>query len=166
MKRIAFTAAATIAAFAAAPAMAQDAGVTVMGNDDAAIGTVLSNDGTTVVLDTGTHEVSLGTEAFGENTGVWSLNMTKAQLDAAWANMLAQQQAALETAMVAGAEVFTADEMLLGAIEEVDETNVTLTHADEPLALPKDNFALNAEGKLVFLATMADVMAALEAQGG
>ena len=166
MKRIAFTAAATIAAFAAAPAMAQDAGVTVMGNDDAAIGTVLSNDGTTVILDTGTHEVSLGTEAFAQTDGVWSMNMTKGQLDAAWGDMLAQREAALDAALIAGAEVYTADEMLLGAIDEVDGNMVILTHADSPMMLPKSEFSLDAEGKLVFLATMADVMAVLQSNGG
>lgn len=84
MNRFALTAAAAMATAFAAPAMAQDAGVTIVGNDDIEIGTVASNDGSTVVVDTGTHQIPLGTDAFAEREGVWTLNTTKVELDTAW----------------------------------------------------------------------------------
>ena len=161
MKRFAITTAAL--ALFAAPAAAQDAGVTVMGNDDAAIGTVLSNDGTTVVVDTGTHQVPLGTDAFAEREGAWTLNTTKTELDTAFGAMVAEQEAALEAALVVGAEVKTADAQVLGTIEEITDEAVLLTHAGQPLGLPHDIFGVDAEGNLMILADMAAIMEAMSA---
>ena len=161
MKRFALTAAILASATFAAPAMAQDVGASIMGNDDAEIGTVASNDGTTVVVDTGTHQVPLGTEAFAQADGVWTMNTTKAELDTAFANLVAQQQAALDAALVVGAEVATADQQPLGPVTEILDDGVIVTHMDQAVTLPRDLFALDAEGTLIVLANMADVMAAL-----
>ncbi|WP_133303917.1 hypothetical protein [Aurantiacibacter aquimixticola] len=165
MKRFALTAA-TIAAFAAAPAAAQDAGVAIVGNDDAEIGTVLSNDGTTVVVDTGTHQVPLGTEAFAEREGVWTLNTTKTELDAAFGQLVAEQQVALEAALVVGAEVKTADAQALGTIDEINDNGIVVTHMDQPMNLQRDMFALDQDGALIVLAEMAAIMEALAATAG
>ncbi|WP_340586714.1 hypothetical protein [Erythrobacter alti] len=163
MSRFVFAAVAAATTALAAPAMAQDAGVTIMGNDDAAVGTVLSNDGATVVVDTGTHQVPLGADAFAEREGAWTLNTTKVELDTAWAQVVAEQEAALAAALVVGAEVKTADAQTLGTIEEVNEEAILLTHAGQPMALPKNLFALDAEGTVIVLANMADIMAAMNA---
>ncbi|AKQ42448.1 hypothetical protein CP97_11025 [Aurantiacibacter atlanticus] len=161
MNRFALTAAAAMATAFAAPAMAQDAGVTIVGNDDIEIGTVASNDGSTVVVDTGTHQIPLGTDAFAEREGVWTLNTTKVELDTAWAQIVAEQEAALAAAIVVGADVITADAQALGTIETVNADDVVLTHADQPMTLPKNLLALDEEGKLMVLANMADIMAAV-----
>lgn len=163
MSRFVFTTVAAATTVFAAPAMAQDAGATIMGNDDAAIGTVLSNDGTTIVVDTGTHQVPLGAEAFAEREGVWTLNTTQADLDTAWAQVVADQEAALQAALVVGAPVVTADAQTLGTIEEITEEAIVLSHADQPLALPKNLFALDGNGMVMVLANMADIMAAMNA---
>lgn len=163
--RIAIAAAA--AAFAlTTPAMAQDVGVEVVGNDGVVIGTVAQNDGTNVLLDTGTYQVPLGAAAFAEREGAWTLNTTKTDLETAYGNMVAEAQAALEAAMVVGAEVATADAQSLGVIEEISEEAVLLADGEERIALPKNLFALDGEGSLVVLANHADIMAALEAQAG
>ena len=164
MKRFAITTAA-LAVLAAAPAAAQDAGATIMGNDDAAVGTVLSNDGTTVIVDTGTHQVPLGPEAFAEREGVWTLNTTKAELDTTFGEMMAQQQAALQAALVVGAEVVTADAQLVGPITEINEQAVVVEHGGQPVGLPHEMFALDAEGKLMILADMESLMQAMAAAG-
>ena len=167
---------------AATPAAAQDVGTTVMGNDNAPIGQVIANDGTTVTVDTGMHQVPLPTNAFAvADTGA-SLNITKAQLDEMMTAQLAQQQAAmaeaqaaaaaeaaakLEAAIVVGAPVITADAQSLGMIDELAGDNVIVISDEEQLVtLPRNLFALDGEGTLMALANHADIMAALEAVGG
>lgn len=165
MNRFALAAAALAGTAFAVPAVAQDVGATVMGNDDAAVGTVLSNDGITVVLDTGTHQVPLGPDAFAEREGAWTLNTTQAELDTAWAAIVAEQEAALAAALVVGAPVITADAQELGTVDEINEDAVVVTHADTPLALPRNLFSVDPEGKLMVLANMADIMAAMNGAG-
>ncbi|MBH5323053.1 hypothetical protein [Aurantiacibacter sediminis] len=163
--RIAFAAAAAAIAFST-PAMAQDVGTDIVGNDEAVIGTVEQNDGTTVVVNTGTYQVPLGTDAFAETDGVWTLNTTKAELETAYGAIMAEQEAALAAALVPGTAVATVDAQALGVIEEVGEDAVLLADGEERIALPLNLFALDAEGALIVLANHADIMAALEAQAG
>ncbi|MDE1466313.1 hypothetical protein [Aurantiacibacter sp. D1-12] len=163
--RIAFAAAAAAIAFST-PAMAQDAGVEIVGNDDVVIGTIDSNDGTNAVLNTGTYEIPLPVESFAEREGVWTMNMTKTDLEAAWANVLAQAEAeaavALAAAMVEGAEVTSADAMALGTVSSVNETHVVIaSEANALVTLPKTLFALDADGAVVVMANHADIMAAV-----
>jgi hypothetical protein len=148
-------------------ALAQDAGATIMGNDQAAVGTVVSNDGTNVVIDTGKHKVAVGTASFAENAGVWSVNITKTELDAQMDQAVAEAAAKLEAALVPGTAVVTADAKPLGAIDMIDGGNVVVKgENDFVVTLPKDMFAVNAEGALMALANHADILAALEAAGG
>ena len=68
-------------------AQAQDVGATVYGNDDAPIGTVTANDGTTVTVNTGKHAAPLPANLLAEREGKWTVNATKGQID----GMMAQQ---------------------------------------------------------------------------
>lgn len=148
-------------------ALAQDAGVTVMGNDEAAVGTVVSNDGSNVVIDTGKHQVPLAADSFVENEGVWSVNITKGELDAMMDQALAEAAAKRDAALVEGAQVVTADAQVLGAVDTIDGTNVVVKgDNDFVVTLPKDMFAVDANGALMARANHADIMAALEAAGG
>jgi len=148
-------------------ALAQDVGATIMGNDQAAVGAVVSNDGTTVVVDTGKHKVPLGTDSFAQNEGVWSLNITKGELDAMMDQAVAEAEAKLAAALVPGAQVVTADAQVLGAVDTIDGGNVVVKgENDFVVTLPKDMFAVNAEGALMARANHADIMAAIEAAGG
>ena len=166
MTRTNFTAAtaALALALAAGPALAQDVGATVTGNDGNPIGTVLSNDGTTVTIDTGTHQVPLGPESFAITDTGPTLNTTKAELDATFGTMMAEQQAALTAALVAGAPVVTADAQPLGTIDTVNADDVVIDKGGSPMALPKDLFALDANGAVMVLASLADIEAAVAAQ--
>ena len=161
---------AATAAIALAPlaAQAQDVGVTVMGNDEAAVGTVASNDGTTVVVDTGTYQVPLPANALAEREGAWTVNISKTQLEEMMAAQLAEQQAALEAALVVGAPVNTADAVSLGMIDKIEGANIIIKNEDGSLVtLPADMLALDADGTVMARANMADIEAALEAaQGG
>ena len=165
--RIALAAAAAAIAFST-PAMAQDVGTEIIGNDDAPVGTIDANDGANAVLNTGTYEIPLPLNSFAERDGVWTMNMTKADLEAAWANVLAEAEAeaeaALAEAMVEGATVASADAMPLGTVATVNEAEVVIaSETDAMITLPKDLFALDAEGTLVVMANHADIMAAINA---
>lgn len=166
------------AALAAAPAMVHaqgaaevelNAGATVMGNDDAPVGTIVSADANAVVVDTGTHQVPLPPSAFGQSETGPTVNITKAQLDEMYAQQLAEAEAALQAALVVGAPVITADNQSLGMVDEIVEAegNVIIKAEDEQLVtLPVDMLALDPNGSIMALANLADIQAALEAQAG
>ena len=148
-------------------ALAQDVGATILGNDQAAVGTVVSNDGTNVVVDTGKHKVPLGTESFAQNEGVWSVNITRGELDAMMDKAVAEAAAKLAAALVPGAQVVTADAQVLGAVDMIDGANVVVKGEDDFIVtLPKDMFAIDANGALMARANHADIVAAVEAAGG
>jgi hypothetical protein len=162
-----FAAGALSLACVSTAALAQDVGATIMGNDDTAVGTVVSNDGSNVVIDTGKHKVPLATNSFAENEGVWSVNITKGELDAMMDEAQAEAAAKLEAALVEGAQVVTADAQVLGAVDTIDGTNVVIKgENDFVVTLPKDMFAVDANGALMARANHADIIAALEAAGG
>ncbi|WP_298301982.1 hypothetical protein [uncultured Erythrobacter sp.] len=168
-------------AIAATPiaANAQDVGATVFGNDDAPVGTVESNDGTTVTIDTGKHKAPLPLNLLAEREGKWTINATQAQVNGLMDQQMAQAEAAAEAqaaaeaeaaaklnaALTVGSAVITADAMPLGTISELDAANVVVTNDDVGLVtLPRGFFALDAEDQLVARANLADIMAAV--QGG
>ena len=162
-----FTAGALSLASISTAALAQDVGATIMGNDQAAVGTVVSNDGTNVVIDTGKHKVPLATTSFAENEGVWSVNITKGELDVMMDEAQAEAAAKLQAALVEGAQVVTADAQVLGAIDMIDGSNIVIKGENDLLVtLPREMFAVDANGSLMALANLADIMAALEAVGG
>jgi len=168
-------------ALAATPiaASAQDVGATVYGNDDAPIGTVESNDGTNVIVDTGKHKAPLPANLLAEREIGWTVNATQAQINAMMDQQVAQAQAAadakaaaeaqaaakLDAAIAVGNPVITADAQPLGTISELDEANVVVSNDEVGLVtLPRGFFALDANDQLVARANLADIIAAV--QGG
>ena len=164
-------------------ANAQDAGATVFGNDDAPIGTVESNDGTTVTVNTGQHMAPLPANLLAEREGKWTVNATQAQINGMMDQQVAQQAAAaaeaqaaadaaaadaaakLEAALVVGAPVITNDAQSLGTVSELQAENVVVTNDTAGLiTLPRNFFAVDAEGQLMALASLEQIMAAV--QGG
>lgn len=167
MKRFALTAAVALAAFSATPALAQAAGDTVTGNDGVAIGTIESNDGTNFVLNIGEYQMALPSDLLGEGETGPTLNITRGQLIEMHEAALAEAAAALETALVEGAAVVTADPAPLGTVDTISGDNVVIAREDESLVtLPRAMFAVDPSGALVALITMADLEAALAAQAG
>lgn len=167
MKKIALTAAAAVAALAASPAMAQDVGDTVMGNDGNAIGTVAQTNEQAVLLSVDEYQIALPANLFGEGETGPTLNVTKAQLVQMHEQQLAEAEAALAAALVEGAAVVTADPQPLGTIDTIDEANVVIVREDESkVTLPKEMFAVDQNGALVARIMMADLEAALAAQAG
>ena len=161
-------------------AAAQDVGATVFGNDDAPVGTVESNDGTTVMVNTGKHVAPLPANLLAEREGKWTVNATQGQINGMMDQQVAQQQAAaaeaqaaaaaeaaakLEAALVVGAPVITNDAQSLGTVSELQAENVVVTNDTAGLiTLPRNFFAVDAEGQLMALASLEQIMAAV--QGG
>lgn len=167
MKKIALTAAAAVAALAANPALAQDVGDTVMGNDGNAIGTVAQTNEQAVLLSVDEYQIALPANLFGEGETGPTLNVTKAQLVQMHEQQLAEAEAALAAALVEGAAVVTADPQPLGTVDTIDEANVVIVREDESkVTLPKEMFAVDQNGALVARIMMADLEAALAAQAG
>lgn len=157
-------AAGAVAAMAvSAPAMAQDVGATIMDDKGGTVGTVVSTDGTTIVVDTGAHKVPLGADSIVESEGTFIIGATKAELDATMAAFAAEREAALAAALVEGAAVLTADAQPLGTVATVEEEAVVVTYEAAPLTLPKTLFVLDGEGALVVRANHAAIVAAIEA---
>lgn len=167
MKKIALTAAAAIAAFVANPALAQDVGATVTGNDGNAIGTVAQNDGQAVVLTVGEYQIALPAELFGTGEAGRTLNVTRDQLVQMHEAALTEAAAALDAALVEGAAVVTADPQPLGTVDTIDDANVVIVREDESkVTLPRELFAVDPNGALMARIMMADLEAALAAQAG
>ena len=105
------------AALALTPAVAtaQSAGTTIYGSDGQPIGTVESNDGSVVTVDTGTYKAPLPAGAFAELEIGWSINATQAQIN----GLMAQQEAAAnqrrDAALVVGAPVMRARNLRIDA---------------------------------------------------
>ena len=147
---------------AAAPyaAIAQDAGTTVYSQvDDSAGGTVESNDGTTVLVDTGSYKAPLPAAAVVEREGKWTVNATKAQIDGMMASAAAEAEKKLDAALVAGAAVMTADMQPAGVILAIDDSvdQIIVEREGGIVSLKREHFAVSAEGNLTALYTMEQI---------
>ncbi len=141
-------------------ASAQDAGTTVFGNDDAAIGTVESNDGTTVTVDTGAHKAPLPAAALAEREGKWTVNATKAQIDSMMQAQVDAANAKRDAALIEGAAVISADGQPAGVIYTVDDADTAIVKSDAGIVtLTRDVFAVDANGALMALYTAEQLAA-------
>lgn len=165
MKRIALTAAAALAALSANPALAQDVGDTVTGNDGNPIGTVADTNDQAVLLTVDEYQIALPANLFGESEAGPTLNVTKAQLVQMHEEQLAAAEEALAAALVEGAAVITADPQPLGTVDTIENGNVVVVREDESMVtLPRDMFVVDPEGNLMARIMMTDLEAALAAQ--
>lgn len=171
-------------AIAATPivANAQDAGSTIYGNDDAPVGTVESNVGGIVTVDTGAHKAPLPANLLANQEGKWTVNATQAQINGmmdaqvaeqarlaaeAQAKAAADAAAALAAALVVGAPVITADGQILGLVDAIESGNVIVKNdAAQLITLPENLMGAAPDGQLIALANFVDIMAAVEAAGG
>lgn len=149
------TAPLALAAFSTA-ASAQDAGATIMSQEETPteVGTVVSNDGTTVLVDTGKHKAPLPANLFAEREGNWTINATKAQINGMMDQQVAQAEAARDAALVEGAMVMSADGAPAGSIYTIDSEGTVIVKNDAGIVtLTRESFAADADGQLVALYT-------------
>jgi hypothetical protein len=170
MKLKSFAAAAALACAAfAAPALAQDAGVTagatVYGPDGEAVGTIDKVEGGNAVVNSGSASAALPVDKFGKGEKGPTIGFTKAQFEAAVNAASAKSSEALAAALVAGADLYSSDGVLLGKVKTVsDDGNVVVDLPSGAFTVTKDQVALNGD-KLTFRATKADVDAAVAKKG-
>lgn len=174
-----FAAAASLAigaAFAAAPVAAQEAAATaevvapevtlsagdvVMGNDQTQLGTIAAIDGDVVVVDTGKHKVPLAKGAFGLLNEQLAVNISKSEIDATMDARVAEQEAKLAAALIVGADVISVDGLPVGTIAMIEGADFVIESEAKRFALRRENFGIGPEGRLMVLASHADLMAAL-----
>ena len=161
------TAYAQDAAPAAAASVEVTQGASVTGNDGNPIGTVAQVTPDAAIVNTGSHEIPLPLNAFGKDESGLTLNITKTELDATLAQQMAEAKAALDAAMIAGAAVGTADAQPLGTIDTVEGENVVLAlaGAEQKVTLGKEMFALDNNGGVIVLATLAQIQQAMPSEG-
>jgi hypothetical protein len=147
---------------AAQLAAAMVPGAKVSGADGIEVGSVkaVNADGSVVLTHEGA-DIALPKDQFMVGASGLSLVFTSAQLKAAL-KPDAEASAALDSALVAGASLVTADGMPAGKIREIDASgNAVVDHDSKSFALPKDQFTVDGEGRLALRFTDAQLKAAL-----
>lgn len=157
----------TIATAQSAPATAAQGqplapGVTVYDPQGGVVGKIDSIAGENVVLDTGTSKATLPKNVFGSSAKGHTVNATKAQIDSMVAAASAKSDAALEAALVPGAQVFGKAGNLIGTIKSIEGDQVVLDRSEGPVSLTRQAFAL-ATNRLIISMTSAELDAAAKA---
>jgi hypothetical protein len=168
MKLPTFAAAAALAiAGIASPAFAQDVaiavGAKVYGPDGGEVGTVEQVQGENVVVNTGVVTAALPSSVFGAGESGPTIGWNKAQLEAAVTEANQQAEAQLQAAFVPETDLYSADGQLLGKITSVGTDTFVVALTSGEFTLPKEQVTMQAD-KLTFLATAADLQAAVAAQ--
>ncbi|MCT2558566.1 hypothetical protein N0B51_06190 [Tsuneonella sp. YG55] len=147
-----------------AAALAQvAAGATVYGPQGGEVGKIVSIEGGTVMLDTGTYKAPLPENAFGKSDKGPTITVTKAQIDAMMAEQVAAANAKRDAALVAGAAVITAKGAPAGSIKSVEGDAIVLESPSGAVALKREHFAVDAQGALMALFTADQIAAAASA---
>lgn len=138
-------------------ASAQSAGDTIFSQEETPteVGTVVSNDGTTVLVDTGTHQAPLPAGYFAEREGNWTINATKGQIDAMMDAQVQAAEAKLTEALVAGTAVTSADNAPVGTILAIgpDVDQYLISTGTGVITLKREHFSAQEDGTLMALFT-------------
>lgn len=174
---------ATAAALAfgmATPALAQDAaapaatapaqtevavGTQIFGSDGAAIGTVAQVEGNVALVTVGERTIPLPAAAIVAAEAGPTVNITRSALVTQFDQQMAQMEAQLDAALVAGAAVQTADGQPLGTIQSMEADAIVIAGTAGEMTLSKPMLSLNQQGALVVRATMEQIQQALAAEG-
>jgi hypothetical protein len=163
--QLAAAAALALAGFSAQAFAAPTVGATVFGPDGGEVGKIEQVAGGNVVIDTGNLKAAIPADTLSDGEKGPTIGWNKAELEAAVGAANAEAGAALDAKLVAGNDVYSSDGIVLGKVSKVDGELVVVDLKDGATSLPKKQMAVQAD-KLTFLATAADVEAALAAQGG
>lgn len=126
------------------------------------VGRIESISGDTVILDTGASKATLPKSAFGTSAKGPSVNATKAQIDTMVAAANAKATAALDAALVPGAEIRGKAGAVVGTVKELTADGVVIDRQAGPVTLTKKAFTL-AQGTLTIAMTAAELDAAAKA---
>lgn len=131
----------------AGPALA--VGATIYDPQGGEVGKIDSMASDTVVIDTGTHKATLPKSAFGSGAKGPTVTITKAQIDEQVAAASEKAAAALQAALVVGAEVKGKAGAPVGTIKEVKDDQVVIDRAAGPVALTRKAFAVGPQGLFI-----------------
>lgn len=143
----------------AAPAAAPTVGATVTGKDNQPAGTIAQVTAEAIVIDTGTNKVPVPVASIGAGAKGPIIAMTKAELDAAYAQAAQQQQANLQ--LTPGTMVHGLNDAMLGTIKAADAEFVTVTTPKGDVKLPKAGFGPGTNGTVRVNATAEQINAAV-----
>ncbi|OYZ14715.1 MAG: hypothetical protein B7Y35_13515 [Sphingomonadales bacterium 28-64-96] len=140
-------------------------GATVKDTSGGVVGTVTKLTGDNVVVDTGTHKVTIPTQSFVDTPQGPLLALTKSQLDAAAVQAAAAQEARLANAIQPGATLRGSQGAVLGSIAALDGEFVMVQGEAGQARIPKADLYLAADG-LHFGMTAAQFAEAVKASNG
>jgi hypothetical protein len=143
-------------------------GTTIYGNDGNPVGTIEEIADGIAAIDTGEYVARIPAELIGAGEQGPSVNATREQINSMVAAQLAEIEARRDSAMVEGAAVLSANGEAAGTLTQVDLAGnvIVLTSAAGPVTLKKENFALDAEGRLQVLYSRQDIETAAAAASG
>lgn len=142
-------------AAAAAPAV----GATVTGKDNQPAGVIAQITAQAVVIDTGTNKVPVPPASIGSSPKGPTIQMTKAELDAAYAQAAQQAQANIQ--LTPGTMVHGLNDVMLGTIKTADAEFVTVTTPKGEVKLPRTGFAPGPDNSVRVGVTAAQLDAAI-----
>lgn len=157
-------AAVTALALSSLPALAAGpelgVGATVYGPEGEAVGTVENVADGIVTVDTGKHKAPLPADVFGTSEAGPTITVTQAQINTMLDEQIAAAAAQRDAALVTGAMVHTAGNLMLGNVKSIDGDAVVVDTETGPVAMKREHFAVTANGTLIALFTMDQIEAA------
>jgi hypothetical protein len=133
--------------------------------DGTVAGTIRDVSGSAVVVDTGSHIVTLGSESFVAAKIGPTIGYTKAQLDDQVIAILADQKARLDAAVVMGAQLRSSDGFNVGTIRRINPDGSVMIGDDKrAFRIERSQLGTDAAG-LVLRFSNAQLEAALKANG-
>lgn len=115
------------------------------------VGKIDTVSGDAIVVDTGAHKATLPRSAFGTGVKGPTVTITKAQIDEQVAAAAQKAAAALDAALVVGAEVKGKAGTPVGTVKEVSADKVVIDRAAGPVALARNAVGLGAQGLFISL---------------
>lgn len=115
------------------------------------VGKIDSVSGDAIVVDTGAHKATLPRTAFGIGAKGPMVTITKAQIDEQVAAGAQKAAAALEAALVVGAEVKGKAGTPIGTLKEVSADKVVIDRTAGPVALARNAVGLGPQGLFISL---------------
>lgn len=115
------------------------------------VGKIDSVTGDAIVVDTGAHKATLPRTAFGIGAKGPMVTITKVQIDEQVAAVAQKAAAALEAALVVGAEVKGKAGTPIGTIKEVSADKVVIDRTAGPVALARNAVGLGRQGLFISL---------------
>lgn len=150
-------ASAQASATSAAPVLT--VGATIYDPQGGEVGKIDSLTNDAVVVDTGASKAALPKSAFAAGAKGLTVMITKAQIDEQVAAATQKATAALDAALVAGAEVRGKAGAPIGTIKEVTAEQVVIDRAAGPVSLSRKAFGMGAQGLFISM-TAAELDAA------